>query len=209
MAPLIKFYFSIVNYLCVCEEVLLKFIYLSEEKKCRKSMQWFNSPFVTQTFSFLACKIGNWTSMKWLGYDQQFSMHKVISYLKYTEDHLALYKPNFPTDAVESNLCSVWVMLSIISIPTALLYLHVEIACSKSFSSFIITPWGTALLSCKGTGFAFQSSRVWPYIVSSYHMVWLLSVWPQPGVIMYYIWNKMQTSVLNKTTRQMHNFTLF
>ena len=52
-------------------------------------MHWFNSSFVTQTFSFLACKIGNWTSMKWLGYDQQFSMHKVISHLKYTEDQLA------------------------------------------------------------------------------------------------------------------------
>lgn len=131
-------------------------------------MHWFSSSFVTQTFSFFACKIGNWTSMKWLGYDQQFSTHKVISYLKYTEDHLALYKPNFPTDAVESNLCSVWVMLSIISIPTALLYLHVEMTCRKSFSSLIITLRGATQLSCKGTRFAFQSSRVW--VLSDHHL---------------------------------------
>ena len=34
------------------------------------------------------------------------------------------FVPNFPIDAMESNLCSVLLILSIISIPTALLYLY-------------------------------------------------------------------------------------
>lgn len=46
------------------------------------------------------------------------------------KNSLFYYLPNFPTDAMESNLCSVWLMLSIISIPTAPLNLFNENTCN-------------------------------------------------------------------------------